>query len=407
MEACGPVLARAWAGDLLATPTLNARTGMDWDERNEYAARAFIPWIEKSHPLTDALVVEFGCGNGAVSCAVGGAARQLIGVDIDAAAVVEGRSHAKARGQSNIELSAGRFEELEERVRALTGDVDVFLLFATLEHMTIAERLDVLGLAREVVADDGCIVVCESPNRLLPWDHHTSQLPFFGMLPDELALCYSSRSPRQDFTQEVAAALQESPSAGLEKLIRWGRGVSFHEFERVFDDFPANVIACNYEPELLDDREVHREELALARFLKRTRPDIPPSFSRYWLDLIIARRPTATPRFTEPWMFETTNSRHVDFTEWDTLLLRGPHARLTAHLGAPAEAVVIGIENRSGPLELRLRSLDGAVRLKEQLGPADGFVEYRTARLDPPARAVTIDASEACHVSFLGFRPAP
>ena len=199
------------------------------------------------------------------------------------------------------------------------------------------------------------LVVCESPNRLLPWDYHTSELPFFGCLPDELALRYLDRSERADFKEDVAAALAEGAAEGRERLIRWGRGVSFHEFELVFPDFPANVVACNYEPELLGVREIHREELALARFLKRVRPEIPPSFTRYWLDLVIAGdRRLIRRRFFEPWPFETTNSRYVDLTEWDTLLLRGPHSRLVARFDRPAEELVVGLQGHTAPVQLRV-----------------------------------------------------
>ena len=56
-----------------------------------------------------------------------------------------------------------------------------------------------LRLAREVVKPDGAIVVCETPNRLIYFDHHTAQMPFFHLLPDELALDYYPRSRRPDF----------------------------------------------------------------------------------------------------------------------------------------------------------------------------------------------------------------
>jgi hypothetical protein len=135
-----------------------------------------------------------------------------------------------------------------------------------------------------------------------------------------------------------------------------GRGVSYHEFELAFEDFPANVVACNYEPELLGVRDVHPEELALAGILGRARPDIPPSFTRYWLDFVIAGTPGQPRRFFQPWPFEITQSKHVDLTEEDTLLLRVPHSRFVARFDRPADALVVGLRDhirRSGSASSR------------------------------------------------------
>ena len=69
-------------------------------------------------------------------------------------------------GNVELELHPGRRRSWT-RSRARRGEVDVFLLYAVLEHLTVAERLAVLRLAREVVKPDGAIVVCETPNRLI------------------------------------------------------------------------------------------------------------------------------------------------------------------------------------------------------------------------------------------------
>ena len=259
---------------------------LTWDERYAYACDYMLPWVERVAPLAGLSVVDFGCGNGPVTSALAERAGSVLALDIDADAIEEGRRRVAEQGLENVELFAGTFQELVDEVRG-RGGCDLFLLFAVLEHQTIEERITTLALARDVVGEDGYIVVCESPNRLLPWDHHTSQLPFFGLLPDDLALRYLDRVEREDFREAVAGALAESEASGREQLVRWGRGVSFHEFELVFEDFPENVVACNYEPELLDAREIHAEELNLARLLRRVRPDIPPSFSRYWIDVVI------------------------------------------------------------------------------------------------------------------------
>ena len=86
-----------------------------------------------------------------------------------------------------------------------------------------------------------------------------------------------------------------------------GRGMSFHEFELVLGELDRHVVAGGYERELLIERPVHAEEMALARQLERVRPDLPPPFSRYWLDFALARaRATGPPRPSIwPWTMET------------------------------------------------------------------------------------------------------
>ncbi len=373
---------------------------LSWDERYAYARDYMLPWVERVVPLKGLSVVDFGCGNGPVTSALAERSGNVLALDIDAGAVEEGRRRVAEQGLQSVEFLAGEFDELVEEVRT-RGRFDVFLLFAVLEHQTIEERLTTLALARDVVGGDGFIVVCESPNRLLPWDHHTSQLPFFGLLPDELALRYLDRVEREDFREAVAGALAESEASGREQLIRWGRGVSFHEFELVFGDFPSNVVACSYEPELLDVREIHPEELTLARLLRHIRPDLPPSFSRYWIDVVIAGTPPRQRRFFEPWAFETTNSEGVDLTEWDTLLIRGPQSSLGAHLDRPTDEIVAGFQSHSRPMELRVYpgQLDP---LTFQVSAAPGEPIYVRALLPERTNILTLQVSEQSMLGFLG-----
>lgn len=374
---------------------------LDWQERYAYASDPILPWVERVAAL-DGRVVEFGCGNGPVTCAIAERGATVLALDIDEPSVEDGRSRAAERGLDNAEFVAGRFEDLLAEVRSRER-FDIFFLFAVLEHMTIDERLATLAAARAAVGRDGFIVVCESPNRLLPWDYHTSELPFFGILPDDLALRYADRSQRADFKEAIAGALARGDGEGREQLTRWGRGVSFHEFELAYDDFPANVVACNYEPELLEVREVYREELALARLLRRVRPDIPPTFSRYWLDLVIAGSAPESRRYFEPWPFETTNSRSVDFTEFDTLLLRGPHSRLVARFDRPADELLVGLQGHDGAIQLRVHG-DGVDPIVLPVEAAESDVTtYVHVHLPHELQAVTLDVTESSHVSFLGF----
>ena len=211
-----------------------------WEQRRRRAAEYLIPWIEQTLPLAGKTVLEYGCGNAAVSCAFAERAQTVIGVDIDAGWIELGNEEIRQRRLDNVELELHPAETIREAVAERRGQIDVFLLYAVLEHLTLQERLAVLRLARDVVASDGAIVVCETPNRLTYFDHHTAQMPFFHLLPDELALDYYPWSEREDFKAGIAAAAEEGRDAALEAIVRWGRGVSFHDFEVVLgDSFPG------------------------------------------------------------------------------------------------------------------------------------------------------------------------
>ena len=380
---------------------------LEWDHRYAYALEVMLPWVARSASIAGR-IVEFGCGDARVTAAVAATADSVLGLDIDAGAVQRGREKLAEKGLSNADLVSGDFEELIGAVEARRGEVDLFLFFAVLEHLTTEERLEVLATARDVLAAGGAIAVVESPNRLLYWDYHTSQLPFFGMLPDDLALRYSSKSPREEFATGLKDGLPSSEAGvpplehagAAERLARWGRGLSFHEFELVFDDFPDNVVGCNYEPELFAARELHPEELYLARFLRRTLPQIPPSFSRYYIDFVMAfdGRPS---RYIEPWSFETTNSRNVDLTEWDTLLMHGGTSRLIPHFPNPTDEVVLGFANTAEPIDVLVHAWGTEpIYLRCDAGPGPNYLR---AKLEGDHESVTIDVTAPCQVTFVGF----
>ena len=161
----------------------------DWHRRRGVAERHFVPWLEQVQPLRSGCVLEYGSGYGSVTAAFAPLAGRYIGLDIDAAAVATAR-RILAEGGLEPELVAAPPDRILDETAGFRGEVDVFLCYAVLEHMSVDERLALLETARAVVRPGGLIVVIETPNRLTPWDYHTSQLPFLNQLPEDLALRY-------------------------------------------------------------------------------------------------------------------------------------------------------------------------------------------------------------------------
>jgi len=279
------------------------------------------------------------------------------------------------------------------------GDVDLFLLFAVLEHMTLDERHAVLEVARDVLAPGGAIAIFETPNRLLWWDHHTSQLPFFGMLDPDLAIAYAGHSGRAGFAAELAAA--EDPRL---HLTRRGRGASQHELELALGPLGGRIVAGGYEPELFPTRHVHREELYLARFGARLEPPLSPVFSRYWLDLVLRFDDAPPPPLVEPWPFSTLGSHAVTLTPWETLHFAQDGATLEVPAAGAAE-LHIGIEHREGGAELRIAHGDGPAR--GVAVPASVRTQYALVPLDGADAPARITAAAGTELSFIGLRRAP
>lgn len=198
-----------------------------------------IPWLDETLSLKGAKVMKIGCGTGASTVALAEQEAEVLGIDIydGALRVAEGRCRAYGLTARFAHASA------VEAFRLWGGaHFDFIIFFAALEHMTLEERLESLRSAWRLLPTGGHLVIIECPNRLWFFDDHTSLAPFFHWLPDDLAFLYSRLTPRDLFNTSFQEPTEEA------KLVfsRWGRGVSFHDFEvalgRRVEDLP--VISC-------------------------------------------------------------------------------------------------------------------------------------------------------------------
>jgi SAM-dependent methyltransferase len=371
-----------------------------WQDRHDEAGAHVLPFLDRVVGIDGKRVLEFGAGAGPISAALAPRVASVLGLDIAAADVAHGQRVLAEREVDNVELAAGDFETLIERCTEEAGDVDIFLLHAVLEHMTLDERLTVLATAKETLTPGGSLCIFESPNRLLWWDHHTSQLPFFGMLGEPLALAYAAHSEREAFVSEIRDADEGAPLA----LARFGRGVSQHEFELVFGSVEGKIVAGGYEPEMLPIRHVHREELYLARFLG-TLP-VPPSpvFSRYWLDLVLKFDAGPIEPLVTPWPFATDQAYGVVFTPWETLRFQAPDAWLEIP-SAGASELHLGVEAAPAPLRIRVEPGRAAPHVVD-FEPQSDRTRYAVVRLAGTQATTRITASAGTDLSFVGLRGA-
>lgn len=376
----------------------------EWLRRYAVARDRFLPWIESHVPLAGKTVLEYGCGQGAVSCAVAERCGRLIGLDIGPRWIRMAREHVGRRDLANVELVLADAADIVARTRAYAGEVDVVLLYAVLEHLTIAERLEVLAVAREIVRDDGHIVVVETPNRLTPMDHHTAQTPFFHALPTELAARWYRRAPRADFVADMDEAATAGEDALHEALVRFGYGMSFHEFELVFEDLPAHVVGSSYDRALYHERPVRGEELVLAQTLDCWRPDLPPCFSRTWLDLVLSARPQAAPPVhVRPWQLALPPDVPGVGAPGDGRLTLAPEARLPVALPAPTTELHVAFTAADPAQALHVHLPGHTIALGAAPPIPEHPAWHAELTLDAPVAEVELSLRDGGELTYVGY----
>lgn len=185
--------------------------------------RQVVPWLDAARPLKGASVLEIGCGTGSATVALAEQGARVTAMDIDPRAIAVAEQRCRLH-EVEAQFLAANAAELGG---ALAGARFDFILFvASLEHMTLPERLAAMTQAWQMLPSGGLWGAIETPNRLWYYDHHTSHLDFFLWLPDELAADYVRFSPRADVRELIAQAGDRQLA-----LCRAGRGVSFHEFD--------------------------------------------------------------------------------------------------------------------------------------------------------------------------------
>lgn len=183
-----------------------------------------IPWLDEAGPLRDASILEIGCGTGCSTVALAEQGAKVTAIDVDESSLIVANERCRAYGL-DVDFVQANATEVK---RLFSGrHFDYIIFYASLEHMTLEERLSAMRVTWDSLADGALWCVIETPNRLWYYDEHTSRLPFHMWLPDELAFAYSRFSPRVNYRELYREYTDESKL----HFLRRGRGVSFHEFE--------------------------------------------------------------------------------------------------------------------------------------------------------------------------------
>jgi len=251
--------------------------------RIESDRRRIIPWLNNSMPLKGKKILEIGCGTGSSSMALAEQGAKVIGIDLDEGALKVAEDRQKAY---NLDVEFYFLNAVEAHEKFKDEKFDMIIFFATLEHMIHEERLDAMASTWNMLNEGGMWVVLETPNRLWYFDGHTSGLPFFQWLPDDLAFKYSKYSPRNEFS----GIYREYNNETKLHFLRRGRGLSFHEFDlSINESKKLNVISSKIKYEKYAWLKASKLEKKFKSFLKLAHKGLHDGFYDKSLDLIIKK----------------------------------------------------------------------------------------------------------------------
>jgi SAM-dependent methyltransferase len=248
-----------------------------------------LPWVSEVYDITGKSVLEIGCGTGSATVPFALRAHTVHSYDIDERSLKAVKQRAALLGAKNIDLRLldASWAQSEEGLKSFSENVprvDIILLMALLEHLTISERINVLRALWEILKPGGILIVYETPNRIGYFDWHSFLLPFFHYLPDQLAQLYSVKTPRAFFRVDPSGDLNEN-------LYRLGRGVSYHEFELALNFEDLAVINDGYSKHLRHRQYLSHKSFdeAVLEIFEEHLPHIPRGFAKPSLDLIIRK----------------------------------------------------------------------------------------------------------------------
>lgn len=256
--------------------------------RLDYFRKTVIPWLDQARPLRGSRILEIGCGTGSSTVALAEQGADVAAVDILESSMSVAKDRCKAY-DLDVDFRLANATECGRKFKGQNFDFIIF--FATLEHMTHDERMVAMRETWDMLSPGAFWCVIDTPNRLWYLDEHTSLLPFYHWLPDELAFSYSQFSSRQSFRDLYR---QPDDDSKLD-FLRWGRGLSFHEFALTMKNVEELDVVSSL-PVFLEARRPLRRLLLASRndrryesFLTQVGPRIHRGFYRRSLDLIIRK----------------------------------------------------------------------------------------------------------------------
>lgn len=207
-------------------------------------ARELIPEIEyHCGPLRGRRVLDCGCGTGATTVNLAARGASVVAFDVDERGIEICRLRVAEHGLSErVEgfVRSGSIDDVAEEI----GGFDLVLMNGVVEHVPASIpglRCRVLRSALDRVRPGGFLYISDTPNRLIPFDSHTTGLWGIPWTRPGSPRAYRRAIAKGRYAP--APSVSEGP-LGLEEEGAWG--ATYWEIRACLDASRADVV--NLEP---------------------------------------------------------------------------------------------------------------------------------------------------------------
>lgn len=191
------------------------------DSRYMHFMQYLIPEIEyRCGPLREKRILDFGCGTGASTAALATRCKSLVAFDVDIEGIEACRLRLEEHGlEDRVELyGTPSLDDVKDRI----GPVDLVLMCGVIEHIPLSDdglRRDVIRTLFGMLNAPGYLYIYDTPNRVWPFDFHTTGLWWIPWTPPGSPRAYDRalRAGRYMEFARVAAGPR-----GLEQAGAWG-----------------------------------------------------------------------------------------------------------------------------------------------------------------------------------------
>jgi SAM-dependent methyltransferase len=195
--------------------------------------------IEKhTGPLRGKRVLDFGCGTGATTAALANLAKEVVAFDVDAESVDIANKRIEEHGLSRkVQLHhADDFDAIASRL----GRFDLVLMNGVIEHVPLSKeglRKRLVRTAFSMLRGKGHLYINETPNRLWPYDDHSTKLWWIPWTKPGSAWAYQRAVQKGRHSD----APTHSPGPlGLEEVGAWG--ATYWEITGYLEGLPFAVV---------------------------------------------------------------------------------------------------------------------------------------------------------------------